>query len=701
MALVVHPPPVDGLRRSPRIRVRRQTNLSRPSCLLAHPQTAVSRRTLPRSTHAADLSIHPNPSAIVASLATHAQSGIRPPCSLAPAAAGKRRARASTGSSSTAPSSSRNRRPAARKHPIPVVVPHPSSSVPVLAGSKRKRSRDAADRPDRAAYELVAVPAAGEKTVDEDEEFQTPRQLRYAKRQRLLTSLSDNETPATRADVGRLGSSTSFIASNSSPEERSRPERPPTPRPKVPTLSVPDATPPPLPAPSFTEPCMKPTLPDLATEEPAEPTLLPFHRLKLAPRERRPETADTGLWKLACQERVEFLKETYRAVYEAVVQAEELAAQKFLPQAPSTASESVPSPSSPVTAPFTLYTPSSCAAAALVDADGDMDMDAEYSSDWDSDEDEDLLFDAHAQTFDGVDPFSNATNAPTNLGGQAFGPPTLPPLASVPVYALECVPEQTGRNGVPFVGRGTPVDRARRAEWLSPAVPLLPRAMAMDLWMRHSRSSPAFYAPQPLMSMGFEPMQIDIQPQFEQQEYAQHECMPWLDPALRAASSSPSPSPVPAVPYTVPCTPAHQLEQPDFAMATPEYPSTPDLSSSPSSSSSSLSQSGSPSPTGCAWHATFLQCLQSPTGCAPCFSSPPTSGPVAYVEPPNPTPQHGAATTQAFIGSQPQSPLGQGMELDLEQEAFAMRREEGYVRVHTHTPLPVVSGSVTLSHALG
>ncbi|KAM5544871.1 hypothetical protein V8D89_001769 [Ganoderma adspersum] len=819
MALVVHPPPVDGLRRSPRIRVRRQTNLSRSSCLLAHTQTAVSRRTLPRSTRAADLSIHPNPSAIVASLATHAKSGIRATSSLPSASASKRRTRASTGSSSTAPSSSRNRRPAARKHQIPVVVPHPASSVPVVAGSKRKRSQNAADLPDRAAYELVPVDgvlpvaAAGDKTADEDEEFQTPRQLRYAKRQRLLTSLSDNETPATRADVGRLrdgsrassadapqpqGSaailgkageprversgprergahrattdgrlltigapaatrpSTSFIPSNPSPEERSRPERPPTPHPKAPTRSVPDATPasdvpPPLHAPSFTEPCTQPTLPDPATEEPAEPTLLPFHRLKLPPRERRPETADTGLWKLACQERVEFLKDTYREIYEAVVQAEELAALKFLPRAPSTASDSAPS--SPVTAPFTLYTPSSCAAAALVDADGDTDMDAGYSSDWDSDEDEDrsedddLLFDAHAQTqtYAGLAPypFDPAANANTNAnnnagwtpGGQAFGPPRLPPLASVPVYALECVPEQTGRNGVPFMGRGTPVDRARRAEWSSPAVPLLPRVMAMDVWMRHSHSDSrhTFYAShQPEigngmafpamemgmeMEMGFEPMQIDcvqpqpevqvqVQIQFGQEEYAQqHECMPWLDPALRAASSSPSPSPgpcpvpIPVPAYAVPCTPSpqHQHQQQDFAMATPEYPATPDLSSSPSSSSASLS--GSPSPTGCAWHATFLQCLQSPTGCAPCFSAPPTPAP-AYVELPSPSPsparQHCAAlASQAFIEPQPHVALGMEPAVDV----FAMRGGEEYVRVHA--PLAVVSGSVELSHALG
>ena len=208
MALAVHPTPIDGPRRSTRIRVRRQTNLSRPSCLLAHTQTAVSRRTHPRSTHAADLSLHPNPSAIVASLATHAKSGIRPTSHLPSASSSSRRTRASSGSSSTAPSSSRNKRPAARKQQISVVGPHPSSTVPVLAGSKRKRSQNAADRPDRPAYEFVPIdgvlPIADKAAANEGEEFQTPRQLRYAKRQRLLTSLSDNETPATRADVGRL-----------------------------------------------------------------------------------------------------------------------------------------------------------------------------------------------------------------------------------------------------------------------------------------------------------------------------------------------------------------------------------------------------------------------------------------------------------------------------------------------------------------
>ena len=391
--------------------------------------------------------------------------------------------------------------------------------------------------------------------------------------------------------------------------------------------------------------------------------------------------------------------------------------------------------------------------------DADADGDVGYSSDWDSDEDEDkseedddLLFDAHAQTLNPFGDINNPNAADDNNnhdnngngnigwspGAQAFGPPTLPPLASVPVYALECVPEQTGRNGVPFMGRGTPVDRTRRAEWASPLLPLA-RAAAVVLgvgcsaWMRHSRPAQAFYTPPQQegdmtvavfpeiemgmemgmsmsMEMGFDAMQIDVQPQVQQQfgqhqhqhqqqegYVQQHECMPWLDPALRAASSSSSPEPEPA-PYAVPvpCTPSpqHQQHQQDFVMGNSEYSSTPDLSSSLSSSSSG---SGSSSPTGCAWHATFLQCLQSPTGCAPCFPSPspPTPTPAsaaAYVEPSSPTPapasQHCAAPTQVFI--QP----SQG----LTSEVFAMVNQE-YVRPHAH--LPVVSGSVSLSHALG
>ena len=196
MALVVHPPPVDGPRRSTRIRVRRQTNLARSSYLLTHTQSAVSRRSsLSRSPQGAD------PSAIVASFAGQSRSAVHTASNHPSAkrhlhAHSRTRVSSSSSSSSTAPSASGNKHVAANK-PISIVVPHPSPAIPLLAGAKRKRSQNTADRADRLAYELVSV----DKHADDDA-FQTPRQLRYAKRQRLLTSLSDNEAPAARESRG-------------------------------------------------------------------------------------------------------------------------------------------------------------------------------------------------------------------------------------------------------------------------------------------------------------------------------------------------------------------------------------------------------------------------------------------------------------------------------------------------------------------
>ncbi|TBU40293.1 hypothetical protein BD309DRAFT_1003190 [Dichomitus squalens] len=729
MALAVHPPPPgDGPRRSTRIRVRRQTTLSRSSYLLTHTQTAVTRRPpISRSPQGAD------PSVIVASFTRQSKSGVHA-ASNHPSR--KRhsyqhtRIRVSSSHTSTASSSSSGNSKLSARKQISLLVPHPDSATPVLAGTKRKRSQNPADPVDRLAYQLVSVDKHG------DSVFQTPRQLRYAKRQRLLTSLSDNESLAAReppagrqrgthraTTEGRLLSAvapaTPRPSESPASDERLRPDRPPTPRPKTPAHLVPDVVPntevAPLPAPSFTERPAHSVAPNTEPEEAAEPTICPFHRLKLPHRERRPDTADTGLWKLACQERVEYLKDTYREIYEAVIHAEALTAQRLYPQAPSTASDS-DVPPSPVasTAQFTLYTPSSCAAAARVDADGDTDMDAGYSSDWDSDEDEeekseaeddDLLFDAHAQTHDdGLHPLDDDGGAHTGWspGAQAFGgPPRLPRLATVPVYALECVPEQTARNGVPFMGRGTPVDRARRADWAAPAVALLPLSRAMDFayqpWLRQATpvqvASPPqeFYAPHPQtqmlypdMGLGFDPMQmqIDVQapmpvsvPLPMQMQYAHAECMPWLDPALRAESSSPSPSPAPPTPTPAYALPLSLPQQQDFTMALPEYPSTPSLGTSPSpgvSLSPSLPSTPA-SPTGCAWHASFLQCLQSPTGCAPCFPPASSIASIAYAGPASPTPQHCAP-----FAAQAQT---------LELAEFA--------------PPRLVEGSVTLGHALG
>ena len=116
MALVIHPPPVDGPRRSPRIRVRPQPNPARSQSSSARTHTQAGR------SRGADLPLSPAP---------------------APAPVATK----------------------ALKKPL-------SSPSAIRAGTKRKRN-------DRPAYELVPRPAHA------DDEAQTPRQLRYAKRQRL------------------------------------------------------------------------------------------------------------------------------------------------------------------------------------------------------------------------------------------------------------------------------------------------------------------------------------------------------------------------------------------------------------------------------------------------------------------------------------------------------------------------------------
>ncbi|RPD69699.1 hypothetical protein L226DRAFT_266941 [Lentinus tigrinus ALCF2SS1-7] len=136
MALVIPPTPVDGPRRSPRIR------------------TAVTRRT--SRSRGADLPL----------VATNPQSVLA--------------------AASTASSSSRTRTVSRKKASPPASGPQSSPSLPIRAGTKRKRAHNS-DRPARPAYELVPR----QSNVDDDE-AQTPRQLRYAKRQRL----SGKENPA-------------------------------------------------------------------------------------------------------------------------------------------------------------------------------------------------------------------------------------------------------------------------------------------------------------------------------------------------------------------------------------------------------------------------------------------------------------------------------------------------------------------------
>ncbi|RPD55005.1 hypothetical protein L226DRAFT_266937 [Lentinus tigrinus ALCF2SS1-7] len=408
-------------------------------------------------------------------------------------------------------------------------------------------------------------------------------------------------------------------------------------------------------------------------------------------------------------------KDVYREVFDAVLRAEASCHQA--PADKASVNEPVQAQ-----AEFKLYTPSTCTQERL---DADVDMDVGYSSDWDSDEDEDEdddMFldedsDSDAPTYDAL----------VALDGAAANTPKLPRLSSIRVYALEAVPEQTGRNGVPFMGRGTPVDKQRRADWAAPARPFFP--FVSQPWSVHSTPQPEYYSPSPempfqqpgmqmaagmemTMDVGYDgAMQVDVQvqmpvptatpfgmnviPQMEQafaQQQQQQECLSWLDPALRAESMSPSPSPAPTSILSLsgsayPSQPQQDIH--DFPAHTPS----PDLSSSSSCSSTSSSSLGSPSPTGCAWHATFLQCLQSPAGCAPFFAPAapaPAPAPVmeAYAPPPpvvDPVPVPVASGVD----------MGVGVGISVGMGMFPNQELAQFVRSH------LVPGSVTLSHALG
>lgn len=421
-----------------------------------------------------------------------------------------------------------------------------------------------------------------------------------------------------------------------------------------------------------------------------------------------------------------YRKEVYREVFDAVLRAEALV-QPAGNQAPAD-----PSSTATATAEFKLYTPSTCSEATRLDADGDTDMDAGYSSDWDSDEDEDDEDDDMLDAdLDDGEPTYDAVVA---LDGSptTTRKPQLPRLSSIRVYALEAVPEQTGRNGVPFMGRGTPVDRQRRADWASPPKPALPDEFSLPQTWTPTPSPPAtFYSPSPElgfasidaglplqmgMDMGMSsvyqqqgspmpislPMQVHMpapvslpsstpySPNMMAQPYG--DCLSWLDPSLRAQSASASPSPSPAPPSSVFIAGMGYPPTPPPAEYPMQIPSTPSPASSPnaSTSSSSVDSSpslGSPSPTGCALHASFLQCLQS-SGCAPFFSAPPVSVSPSPCPAPAPSVSVCAPPLPEVVPyNQSMGGVGGGM--------FPNQELAHFVRTH------LVPGSVTLSHALG
>ncbi|KAI0325146.1 hypothetical protein GY45DRAFT_283486 [Cubamyces sp. BRFM 1775] len=630
----LHPslPPSPSLRRSSRISTRRQSSSSIPT---------------PRP-----------PLRLVL-------SSERPPSPIHPSA------RSTNGNSNSSRPRSRSRSRLPQK-------PLPSAPSPVRTGIKRKRpATDAihpdahtdADQCDLPRYELV-LPSPSPSSRSLSPHAQTPRQLRYAKRQRLLSP---------------------FLSSSSSPD---------SPRPRLPAVdvSLPSQRPQdehcsPSP-PSEPEHAASPaehsisdssTLDALSTEEelsesdedadPDAPVFTPLSRLPVSWRHRTPDSTDPVLWKTLCQERVEHLKTVYRDVFRAVIQAEADTYPTFHPQE-TTAEAQVAQNEG--TVQFEHYTP-----PQYVDADGDSamsepavtpsqseDMDETEDDEDDEDEDDSELSESDADTpppeYEHVmildTPPAAAVPAPTPTPSPIalVAPHTttpahrhrLPRLASIRVYGLEPFPPAS-RNGVPFIGRGTPADRQRLADWAAPPQPL-PFSLPLPLYVspRSSMSPHASLSPEPMawgpatgtatgVGEGSSPEPVffteDMIPQPPQPspslssqgmtaEFGMNGMnanMTWLDPALRAESLSPSPSPSPAPPSFPSSSPSPSQTYTSFpspfACPPPAFSSGEDMS--PNSNLMMCGGGGmqlgplSPTGTGCALHESFLECLQAP-GCA-------------------------------------------------------------------------------------
>lgn len=231
MALVVPPPPVEALRRSPRISHRPRL------------PTPVSSRN-----------------GISASL-------VQVSTVLVNASAYKPRSRVSV-------PSARHRAKSLSAAAVPV-------RVPVRAGTKRKRLPATSDERDLPRYKLVVAEAHS------DEEEQTPRQLRYAKRQRLLVSQPGIDVPDAATEK----------ISPPSCVHRGQENRPYP----APTEVYPVATarrPEPVPA----DPELEPSY-----EDPHGPVFTPLCRQPIYRRHRTADSTDPTLWKVVCQERVEHL----------------------------------------------------------------------------------------------------------------------------------------------------------------------------------------------------------------------------------------------------------------------------------------------------------------------------------------------------------------------------------------------------------
>ncbi|KAI0761613.1 hypothetical protein BD413DRAFT_674380 [Trametes elegans] len=653
MALIVPTPPVDNRRRSPRISGRRQ--------LHSHPQsspTNLIRRTA---------------TPLPGSSPMHA-SALRP----------------RTRHDSSYKSRSRVSSPAPLRQPRRAVS---GAAIPIHAGAKRKRSSPthSHDLSDRPQYKLVAA------AVADDADAQTPRQLRYAKRQRLLTTRPGKDALTAEASVEdrtfvELGN-TALPVGVVPPAGQAPPSRVTSPSHEENTAPF--------------EQILAPTNDNVGSDvelaDPDEPIFTPIHRRPLPRRYRSPDSTEGTIWKHVCQIRVQHVKKIYKDVFRAVVFAEALAAQQAYEEALAAQQEALAVEEAqtqlhaqvevdvaekaqaglaPAEAQFELYTPTEFADEHGLDADGDITMDdAADEEDEDDDEDEgedadveDDIEDAPPPAYEQVIILNTPQTPPTNK-------PRLPRLSSIRILGLD---GELPRNadGVAYIGRGTPVERQRLNEWAAPAVPIQYRAQ-----------SPAALSPEPFYFTPDMVPQVDMQTSSSPTSSVDTDMtaafamdfdsssMSWLDPSLRADSVSPSPSPAPIF------FPAFEAPMASGAL-TPAAVPQPNFGV-PSAIDNTPSES---SPTGCALHGSFLECLQAP-GCAgPLLAGPsgpaPPYLPLAVSLPPRPSSPMPCATavdTPPLIMTSFTAPPA----------VFPNKELTQFVRSH------LVPGSVTLGHALG
>ncbi|KAL7278101.1 hypothetical protein ACG7TL_008071 [Trametes sanguinea] len=688
--------------------------------------------------------------------------------------------------------------------PSPFRPPLPSLTIRIRAGSKRKRlpapapstsdtstsasSSDESDSdssPTSGSYKLVlATPSS----TSADTRYQTPRQLRYAKRQRLNSPsptthqrshapLQASQDAVLLPDHAQCSSDHDGLAVASQAQENE-----PVSECRLEDTVVQDDIVPDVDTrPSEEEQQSK----QEEDEDEDAPIFTPLPRLRLASRTRQ---ADAGteppLWKIACQERVEHLipiccvpsilspitasqepsvereltlpllcvsrdrKRVYRDVFRAVVQAEALAFEEIygesLAPAHADASAAVQSEMCKATAgiQFEHYTPDEedMDDDADADADGDIDMedvqsssDSGDSSDSDADADADTAFydesdsDSESDESDEEPPYEQVLILTPAASSATDPPPMLPRLSTVRVHGLDSHPTPA-RNGVPFIGRGTPAARARRADWALPVSKIPIRSPSRSLSPCENTWEDQGYFTQDMVPMEPAPvasaafgvgMQMeygvdvfgdrDAANQLDAPASSPEHAMPWLDPVLRAESLSPSPPLTPG-PSTPPAPFASGEPSHEQHIVPPPYVFQPPTYDAALFDGVAQNVSGG---TGCALHATFLECLQAP-GCAgPALTSSLYGASAAPAHPPfvfSPSP---SASPSPPLLSPPLTPFVPAVAYDgpvpgataqgAGAGAYTFPNEElaQFVRAQLDGPPASGSGSVTLRNALG